>query len=206
MRRELQAYLDGEISFHELPPELCAEAERWDRLLAEVREFGPAGAPADLEARVVRALPARRRRPTWRRAADWAIQPRPLHVSPLVGLAAAAALALIIVQPWRQGATPSQPPEGSATIYVQFVLEAPGASSVAVAGDFNGWTPELALSDPDGDGIWMGRIPLEPGLHQYMFVIDGSQWMTDPHAQRYADDGFGNRNAILVVTQPTARS
>lgn len=204
MRRELQAYLDGEISFHELPAELRAEAERWDRLLADVRGFGPAGAPAGLDARIVRALPARRPQPAWRRAADWAIRPRPVRVSPLVGLAAAAALALVIVQPWRQGPTPSPLPEEGATIYIQFVLDAPRARSVAVAGDFNGWTPELALSDPDGDGVWTGRIPLEPGVHQYMFVIDGSEWMTDPHAQRYADDGFGNLNAVLVVTQPAA--
>jgi len=206
MRRELQAYLDGELSFDELPAELREEAERWDRLLRDMRGFGPAGAPAGLEARIVRALQPQRRRPAWQRAAEWAVRPRPVRVSPLVGLAAAAALALIIVQPWRQAAAPSPVPEEGATIYVQFVLDAPGARSVAVAGDFNGWTPELRLSDPDGDGVWTGRVPLGPGVHQYMFLIDGSQWMTDPHAQRYADDGFGNRNAVLVVTQPAAQS
>ena len=89
-----------------------------------------------------------------------------------------------------------------ATIYVQFMLEAPSAQSVAVAGDFNSWMPELVLTDPDGDGVWSGRVALKPGVHQYMFVIDGSQWLTDPGAGRYVDDGFGNRNAVLVIPEP----
>ena len=97
-------------------------------------------------------------------------------------------------------------PETAATVYVQFVLDAPTARSVAVAGDFNGWSPQTVLADADGDGVWTGRVALKPGVHQYMFVIDGSQWMTDPEADRYADDGFGNRNAVLVLTEPTARS
>ncbi len=53
-------------------------------------------------------------------------------------------------------------------------------------------------------GIWTGRIPITPGLHEYMFVIDGTDWVTDPRAQRYSDDGFGNRNAILAVTHPAS--
>jgi len=31
-----------------------------------------------------------------------------------------------------------------------------------------------------------------------MFVID-DQWVTDPNAMGYSDDGFGNRNSVLVV-------
>jgi hypothetical protein len=36
-----------------------------------------------------------------------------------------------------------------------------------------------------------------------MFLVDGAEWMTDPEAQRYAEDGFGNRNAILAVAAPS---
>jgi hypothetical protein len=32
-----------------------------------------------------------------------------------------------------------------------------------------------------------------------MFLIDGTEWKTDPLADRYQDDGFGNRNAVLAV-------
>ncbi len=207
MRKELQAYLDGEISLSQLPAELRSEAERWDRLLAETRELGPQGAPAGLEDRVVRALPARRRRPTWRRAAAWAVRPRSVRISPLAGLAAAAALAFLLIWPRGDSTAPEGIPTAETpTIFVQFVLEAPGAQSVALAGDFNGWTPQLLLGDPDSDGVWTGRVALKPGVHQYMFVIDGSQWETDPKADRYVDDGFGNRNAVLVIPPPSARS
>jgi hypothetical protein len=39
-------------------------------------------------------------------------------------------------------------------------------------------------------------------MHQYMFVIDGSEWVTDPGAERWSDDGFGNRNAVVAVAPP----
>lgn len=207
MRKELQAYLDGELGFSQLPAELRAEAERWDRLLAEAQELGPQAAPTGLEARILEALPARRRQPSWRRAASWAVRPRSVRISPLAGLAAAAALAFLLVLPRGDGPQPEVTPSAETpTIFVQFVLEAPSARSVAVAGDFNAWTPQLVLSDADADGIWTGRVALKPGVHQYMFVIDGSQWETDPNADRYVDDGFGNRNAVLVIPQPPARS
>jgi 1,4-alpha-glucan branching enzyme len=126
-----------------------------------------------------------------------------VRISPLAGLAAAAALALFIV--WQSGGPPAAP-ELEATVYIQFALEAPGARSVAVAGDFNEWGPAVELSDLDGDGVWTGRVAVEPGIYQYMFVIDESEWRTDPNAERYADDGFGDRNAVVVVTPPPASS
>ena len=46
-------------------------------------------------------------------------------------------------------------------------------------------------------------MPIQPGVHKYMFVIDGTEWVTDPDAERYAEDGFGNRNAVLAVTPVT---
>jgi hypothetical protein len=32
-----------------------------------------------------------------------------------------------------------------------------------------------------------------------MYLIDEMIWQTDPNAERYQDDGFGNRNAVLAV-------
>lgn len=212
MRPELHAYLDGELRFEDLPPELRAEARRWDRLLTDVQQLGPAGAPAGLAEDVDRRLaPRYAGKAGWRRALDWAVRPRTVRVSPVAGLVAAAALALLVMRPW---AGPTQPaattagPEGgaTATVYVQFRIEAPGARSVAVAGDFTEWSPRYDLQDADGDGVWTGRVAVRPGVHEYMFVIDGREWVTDPDADRYADDGFGNRNAVMVVAPPTRRS
>jgi len=46
---------------------------------------------------------------------------------------------------------------------VQFVISAPEARTVALAGDFNEWDPSIQLDDVDGDGFWSGRVALEPG-------------------------------------------
>jgi hypothetical protein len=35
-----------------------------------------------------------------------------------------------------------------------------------------------------------------------MFVVDGEVWVTDPRAERYVDDGFGMRNALIAVQPP----
>jgi 1,4-alpha-glucan branching enzyme len=141
------------------------------------------------------ALPARG---PLRRALDWLTRPASVRLSPLASGLATAALVLAIV--WAPtGQEAADVPEADPVVYVQFVLEAPSASSVAVAGDFTDWEPAFALQDPDGDGVWSGRVPVRPGVHAYMFLVDETSWQTDPNAGRYQDDGFGNRNAVLAV-------
>ena len=82
---------------------------------------------------------------------------------------------------------------------VLFVMPAPGAQSVTVVGNFNGWdaTP---LSDEDGDGIWTARIPLDPGRYEYAFVVDGCWWGQDPLADEYVRS-FGEYNSVRYVGQ-----
>ena len=136
---------------------------------------------------------------------DWLLRPRTIRLSPLTSLAmAAAAVAVVALLPDEAPVSPEHGPVAVTEILVEFSLEAPGATTVAVAGDFSGWASDFVLDDADGDGIWTGRIPITPGLHKYMFVIDGTDWVTDPGAQRYADDGFGNRNAVLAVAPPAS--
>ena len=145
------------------------------------------------------------RRPSWSRLLDWWVHPRAVRVRPLIGLAAAAAIAAFLLVPGPTE-TPGEPAAaatalvGEDAVNVQFRLEAPEARSVALAGDFNGWTPDIELTDPDGDGIWSGRVTLPAGVHKYMFVVDGDQWITDPLAERYTEDGYGNRNAVIAIT------
>ncbi|MEJ2679705.1 MAG: isoamylase early set domain-containing protein, partial [Gemmatimonadota bacterium] len=92
-------------------------------------------------------------------------------------------------------------------IYVQFVYVDPSATSVAVAGDFNNWDPHRnMLQDAGGDGMWTGMLPLSPGVHKYMFVVDGNRWVTDPRADSYVDDGFGGRDALLSIGAGKASS
>ncbi len=84
-------------------------------------------------------------------------------------------------------------------IFVRLVLLQPGARSVSVAGDFNGWDPAQTKLERSDGGVWTATIPLKPGRYQYMFVIDGKQWIADPLAPEETTDGFGAQNAVLDV-------
>ena len=207
MRDETREYLDGERDRVRVTGAAAAEADAWERLLATLREDVPGPAPAWLEGSVMSAVrsASARRSSALRRAGEWLLRPS-LRLSPLTaGLAAAALAALLLVVRREEPALPVPvlAPVAAAgaepVVYVQFVLEAPSARTVAVAGDFNEWDARHVLADPDADGVWTGRIPLRPGMHQYMFVVDGTEWVTDPGAERWSDDGFGNRNAVLAV-------
>ena len=81
---------------------------------------------------------------------------------------------------------------------VRFQMRQPAATSVAVAGDFNSWSP---TSDPmtlSGD-IWMRRIPLPPGHYVFMYVVDGMTWVTPANVAETVPDGFGGLNGRVVV-------
>ncbi|HEX6937881.1 MAG TPA: hypothetical protein VF158_00610 [Longimicrobiales bacterium] len=219
MHPDLHRYLDGEITADELPAELRADAEAWDALLAEAATLRAVRAPASLEARVMAALPETAAPSLWRKLAAWLLEPKPIRVRPIVALVGGVAALLLLIRPPADVPAPPvlapvtavRPAAAPATavaptVYVQFVF-AGDARSVALAGDFNGWDPARhVLRDPDGDGVWTGLFALPPGLHKYMFVVDGERWETDPRAERYVDDGFGMRNAIINVVAPTGRA
>jgi hypothetical protein len=89
--------------------------------------------------------------------------------------------------------------QASAPVLVRFVLQARGARHVAVAGSFNDWnTSAVKLEDVNHDGVFVATVPLPPGLHQYMFVVDG-EWVPDPSASELRPDGFGRQNSLLRI-------
>jgi len=179
--------------------------DEWERMVAAFRSAAPAhaDAPAWLEERVMSEIEALPQEGVLRRLWQWLSAPAPVRISPLAaGLVAASfALVLALPGPVREPTTAAAGGPSTTVVYVQFLLDAPAAQSVAVAGDFTDWAPDFPLEDVDGDGVWTGRVPIRPGVHSYMFLIDGSQWETDPNAERYQDDGFGNRNAVVAVVE-----
>ncbi len=204
MDPRLQAWLDGELGLDDLPESLRADASAWRGVLDGIRGLPAPGAAPGATARVMEAIraDAAARPSPFGRLADglaWLARPRPMRIPPL---AAAVALALVVwagVRLVAGGPGTGADLAADGRVYVQFVIAAPDAGSVALAGDFNEWDPSIELSDPDMDGVWSARVALEAGVHEYMFVIDGTEWRPDPHALSWSADGFGRRNSVLAV-------
>lgn len=194
------------------------------RVAAELRR--PVPLRPDFDARVMAAvrhadssLPAR----AW----TWLREPRVVAVSPLGGLAMAAGVAgLLVVGTWgavRTGSggvaggeaaadsrQPSAVSGGAAATsvpvvaagtrpLVTFVLLAPEARSVALAGDFNDWDASRVLMRREASGLWTVDVPLTPGRYRYVFVVDGRRFVADPAAPRAAGDDFGTPTSVVTV-------
>jgi 1,4-alpha-glucan branching enzyme len=78
------------------------------------------------------------------------------------------------------------------------VSDDPAIGQVHVAGSFNDWDPSTSPMRRQ-DGVWSTILVLPPGSYEYMFVVDGQKWLTDPLAVETRDDGFGGSNAVLEV-------
>jgi 1,4-alpha-glucan branching enzyme len=82
---------------------------------------------------------------------------------------------------------------------VEFVLKMPHAQLAAVAATFNGWDLKRTPLRREQDGIWKTTVWLPPGRYEYRFVLDGSQWVSDPNAKETVKNQFGSTNSVLVV-------
>jgi hypothetical protein len=180
---QVKQLLDGELTLADLPPELRAEGEEALRLLAAI-DREPVTLPG-LDTRVLAELRRRAETPRfWRR-----LRLRPWTLLP--AFAAGAALALLLSRPIA--------PSPATTVTVRFVLFAPDAQQVSLAGTFNRWDPAATpLVRTGTPGVWSATVTLPAGQHQYSFVVDGARWVPDPGAPA-VDDGFGRRNSVLSL-------
>jgi len=81
---------------------------------------------------------------------------------------------------------------------VVFLTEFPGATRVAVTGSFCNWSPEGLPLEQREDGLWERRQELEPGRHQYRYVVDGA-WLPDPFNESSVPNEFGGTNSLVLV-------
>jgi serine protease AprX len=74
------------------------------------------------------------------------------------------------------------------------------ATSVFLAGDFNGWLKDEIQLAKSADGIWRVEIscPMS-GKYRYKFFIDNEFWAEDASHGLKEEDGFGGFHSILVV-------
>lgn len=199
--------LDGERTPDELPPELQAEVTEALRLLAAVDRRDVKFSPA-LESRVMAAVRSRATSPR-RRVWRWLSAP---SVPPwAVGALVAAGLVMFFVIPrggdnGSESAVPAAAIAPSDSAYVKFILYAPAAHQVELAGTFNRWDPAATpLTRAGTEGVWTVTVALPVGQHQYAFVVDGQRWVPDPAAPA-VDDGFGRRNSIMNVNPASGRA
>ena len=81
---------------------------------------------------------------------------------------------------------------------VEFILNAPEAEAVYLAGEFNGWDTQSLPMKKGKDGIWKARTKLPPGRHEYKLMA-GRGWVEDlPDAER-AMNPFGTQNFVIHV-------
>jgi hypothetical protein len=91
-------------------------------------------------------------------------------------------------------APPLVPYRRGDSLFVRFRM--PGAKRVAIAGEWNRWTPTLLQAV--GDDLWEGAVTLPPGTYRFNLLVDGSDWVV-PAGVATLSDGLGGLVALLVV-------
>jgi 1,4-alpha-glucan branching enzyme len=84
------------------------------------------------------------------------------------------------------------------TAGVEFRTRQPDATSVAIAGEWNGWSPTADPMVRDG-GMWIRVVALPHGEHTFMYLVDGRRWVTPEGSDGTAPDGFGGDNGTVLV-------
>lgn len=74
------------------------------------------------------------------------------------------------------------------------------AKTVSLAGSLNSWsTTASPLTLDAGSGTWKGSFQLDAGTYQYKFVVDGTNWVSDPKNPDTVDDGFCGFNSQISL-------
>lgn len=73
----------------------------------------------------------------------------------------------------------------------EFRYKAPDAKTVDLMCEFNGW--KAIPMTKGNDGTWTAKVTLPSGKHAYKFLINGTDWVTDPNASdKKTVDGVEN--------------
>jgi hypothetical protein len=70
------------------------------------------------------------------------------------------------------------------------------AATLAIAGDWNGWTPVLLRSL--GSERWEAALQLRTGTYHFALVVNGHEWVV-PHGVTTVSDELGGKVGVLVV-------
>ena len=79
---------------------------------------------------------------------------------------------------------------------ITFSIKAANATTVILAGSFNGWDQKSMKLKKGAGGVFSITIPMKAGKYQYKFIVDGN-WTADPKAKKNTGPPYGN--SIIVV-------
>ena len=204
MTDRIQRVLDGELDRSALDPRELVGLQVAESILSGVIRAVPVHPLADLSAAVLKRIDCEQRvrashavsplaalHALW----SWLWQPHSIALRPAYGVAVIALFALSPALPFAVSDQPVMP--AVQPVLVQFRLDAPAAQQVALVGAFSDWRPTHSMTR-SGPGVWTVVVALEPGIHDYSFVVDGERWTADPAAAAVAD-GFGGVNSRIAV-------
>lgn len=166
--------------------------------LAEMRDVDPGPAFSANVKKALRHTPRLVPVAASRRAG----RPVMLQAAAAVALAVAGLVAGFFIG---RGSTPQATTRAAAvatpqsTVPVKFLFHAPAAGKVSVIGNFNDWNEGAHTLMKSANGWWTLEIAFPPGRYNYVFLVDGEKWETDPSATLVEDDGFGRRNSVLDI-------
>ena len=63
-----------------------------------------------------------------------------------------------------------------------------------VAGTFNNWSTS-AWEMEYYNGVWVYVAELQPGVYEFKYVVNGTDWYEDPESPDYVPDPYGGRNS-----------
>ncbi|MBC8087123.1 MAG: hypothetical protein H7Z40_07630 [Phycisphaerae bacterium] len=72
---------------------------------------------------------------------------------------------------------------------VRFAINAPGATRIALLGEFNAWSKTANwLTQDEKTGMWIARVAVPRDAGRYAFVVDGDEWVGAPVPVRVNTD------------------
>ena len=76
-----------------------------------------------------------------------------------------------------------------------------GAQTAAVCGEWNGWSADADVMQPDSEGGFSLRVDLEAGrAYRFRYLLDGHRWDNDWSADAYQPNGFGADDSVVDLT------
>lgn len=75
-----------------------------------------------------------------------------------------------------------------------------GAKDVNVVGEFNNWNPKKTPMKKLKSGEFSTVLNLEKDKeYQFKYLIDGTDWVNDPNADKQVPNEFSGENSVIVL-------